>query len=853
MGFTGQIFATRIAIGLAVPSPQALAKTGGTLARGIQNIQSQVMQARRAQAGSLGQYQAELNKLNSATMSTTQKLNNEINVSLKRSLMKMDQTTNQALGKSFNNTKKGYSKLQSVLSKPLANQLMTGMGGLKGIDAMIQKTQNLNNMGRANRQEIISTQSQIVAASTKAVDVAAKEVQQLDAAGKLESKKGQTATDNLAKLIKEEQIQKEILDDLKFINREIDTKRNKMRQATEQAKQFTQNLLAGADALRNKFNTALRTTAVLVTAVGYKLQQNITDLMEYERELLNANSVFNLTNSNLFDVSQSILEFGNNFGIATQNASAGLYQLASAGVSANEAMEILPHTLKLSMAVQGDHNTISKLTAQTLFGFGMEMDQAAELTDKFAFAIQKSLIEYQDLSSAVKFALPFFTSTGQSIDQLLGALQVLTNRALEAGIAGRGLRQALAEFAESALDAEVGFRKMGVEILNAEGEMMQLTEIASQFAEAVGPDTASNTELLTTLIEDLNVRGATAFIHLVQASDEFTQAVKDTENAGGQLDEMVKIQNASLQAQVQILKTNIFSIFAFRDAAYEGTEFLNGFHEAVHNLVNGFKEQIIVTKDGKQQLTEFGQNIQDMATGALESFASMFERFVASLEAIAQHSDTFIKLFNAMTQAMEAVALIIDYMANTNVPLLNRSLLEVYATLKLISMLGIFTLGGGLLKAGGAILGGLGGIATAGRAAMGGGLAANMTRNAAGRVTYKAGTMIGGKNVGGKFVSSALVRGGSRLGLAALGPAGAVIGGALLAKDIYDFASNRANGGYVKPMMSGGYIVGEQGPELFMPGQSGQVLNNAETNNMLGKGTVFRNVTIGIDSFGGLA
>ena len=82
------------------------------------------------------------------------------------------------------------------------------------------------------------------------------------------------------------------------------------------------------------------------------------------------------------------------------------------------------------MAVQGDHNTISKLVTQTLFGFEMEMDQAAEVTDKFAYAIQKSLIEYQDLASAVKFALPFFTTTGQSIDQLLGALQVLTNRAL---------------------------------------------------------------------------------------------------------------------------------------------------------------------------------------------------------------------------------------------------------------------------------------------------------------------------------------------------------------------------------------------------------------------------------------
>jgi len=48
MGFTGQLFATRIAIGLAVPSPQALAKTGGMLARGIENIHAKVGMARRA-------------------------------------------------------------------------------------------------------------------------------------------------------------------------------------------------------------------------------------------------------------------------------------------------------------------------------------------------------------------------------------------------------------------------------------------------------------------------------------------------------------------------------------------------------------------------------------------------------------------------------------------------------------------------------------------------------------------------------------------------------------------------------------------------------------------------------------
>jgi hypothetical protein len=47
-------------------------------------------------------------------------------------------------------------------------------------------------------------------------------------------------------------------------------------------------------------------------------------------------------------------------------------------------------------------------------------------------------------------------------------------------------------------------------------------------------------------------------------------------------------------------------------------------------------------------------------------------------------------------------------------------------------------------------------------------------------------------------------------------------------------------------------MVGEHGPELFIPGQTGQVLNTAETNNILGSDVVMRNVTIGIDSFGGI-
>ena len=849
MSMTGQLFATRIAIGLAVPSPQALQKTGSMLAQGIQGIVSQVQQASATGGTGLvaGKYASDLADINRRTISSTKKMNQEMHALLTQNLAQMDHTAGSQLGKSFARTAKSFTKMKTLMSEPLTTSLSQGMEGLKGTKALIQQTKNLYDMGSENRREVLASAAKNVELTQTSIRGMENEARLLDENDKKERKRLNILVGKIEKKKDELILDQEILARLKLQVKEADKMDTLVSKLILKQKKYSTLILSTADAVRTKFNEALRNSVMLLTAVGFKLTQNTQELMAYEAELLNANSVFNLTNDELFKVSNTIINFGNEFGIATQNGATGLYQLASAGLEANEAMKVLPETLKLSMAVQGDHNTISKLTAQTLFGFGMEMDQAAEITDKFAFAIQKSLIEYQDLSSAVKFALPFFTSTGQSIDQLLGALQILTNRALEAGIAGRGLRQALAEFAESAMDAEVGFRKMGVEILNAEGEMMQLTEIAAQFAAAVGPETASNTELLTTLIEDLNVRGATAFIHLVQASDEFTQAVEDTRNAGGQLDEMVRIQNQSLMAQIQILKTNVFSIFALRDAAFEGTEFINGFHKAVIDLVDGFKGAIVEGEGAEQQLTSFGKQIQDFATGAVEGFAESFERLLEAGKELMDTGFFTAENFRMLTIPLRLMADILKYMSETTLPLTNTSLLEFYLYWKAFAMLGI----PGILKGIGGMLGSVGGVLMGTAGAKGAGRAAAGVFSATGIAAAT-------KSFGGKSRGK-LLKGAIRLGSKGL-LLGSGLGTALMAYEALKFVDDQgyadipgmANGGYMSRANGGPVMVGEHGPELFMPGQSGQVLNNGQTNNILGSDVVMRNVTIGVDSFGGI-
>ena len=435
------------------------------------------------------------------------------------------------------------------------------------------------------------------------------------------------------------------------VNQERMTSINLMRQHMQATQSLTMSIDMG-------LRQALMQSGIALMTLGFRLNTVIESFKEFERELMNAQSIFQTTQETLFGLADQVSTFGTQYGINIGQASEGLYQLASAGLDAQQSSEVLTNTLKLSMAVQGDHNTIAKLTTQTIFGFGLEMSESAILTDKFAHAINKSLIEYQDLASAVKFAMPFFVSTGQNIDQLLGSLQVLTNRALEAGIAGRGLRQALAEFAQHAEDNEAAFRKMGVEIMDAEGNFKMLTDIAQEFRDAIGP-AAGDVELMTTLLQDLNVRGATAFVHLVQNVDEFKGAVNDLQNSAGSATEMAEIQQKSLANQIQVIKNALLAPFLLSDEVGRANGTLNEFSATLHTMVKDFEAFFVHTaEDGTKTLTEFGESLRTFVILTLQELSVIMKEVLVGLRNMAGDGEGLMRVFRALMIPLRAITFI---------------------------------------------------------------------------------------------------------------------------------------------------------------------------------------------------
>ena len=182
------------------------------------------------------------------------------------------------------------------------------------------------------------------------------------------------------------------------------------------------------------------------------------------------------------------------------------------------------------------------------------------------------------------------------------------------------------------------------------------------------------------MIEDLNVRGATAFVHLVQASDEFTEAVEATANAGGELDEMVKIQNESMMAQIQILRNNIGMMFLYRDANYEGTGFLNAFHEAIVTTIQSLQNLVVVEKDGAYELTQFGLALQTIAITGVNEMHKILNNIVPIFERFVEISAFSIKVLKVYLIPLQMIIKALDIMG----PTLTKAVLSFHLLSKIL-------------------------------------------------------------------------------------------------------------------------------------------------------------------------
>lgn len=211
---------------------------------------------------------------------------------------------------------------------------------------------------------------------------------------------------------------------------------------------------------------------------------------------------------NLDKAKDDILALSRETGKSTDDLTAGFYDLVSAGVSADDAINVLRDSAKFATGALGSTAEAVDLVTSVLNAYGLEASQSTRVTDVFAKAVADGKVTAAELGGSIAQIAPIAASAGVSIEEISAGFATLTAKGNTAGVAATQMRAAIAALIKPNEQLNKIQKQTGInftELMKAKGLSVALDELRkatngddAAFSEALGSVEAYQFALATT-------------------------------------------------------------------------------------------------------------------------------------------------------------------------------------------------------------------------------------------------------------------------------------------------------------------------------------------------------------------
>ena len=258
--------------------------------------------------------------------------------------------------------------------------------------------------------------------------------------------------------------------------------------------------------------------AMLLT-FGRKMVQSV---QEFGNEVSKIGGYLGVSGDELEDMRQLALKFGKDTQYSATEAAEAISELAKGGLDqAQISSGALEATLHLAAAGQMDFASAAKVTSQALHAFRLEGEDAEHVADALAAAATNSVASVEGLSNGFAYAASWARNAGWSINEVSGALALLSNYGIDAEMAGTALRNFMLRLAAPTDKAAGLMADLGIEVRDANGNMKSAVEVIDELNGALGNLSADERDSLINAI--FGVRGANAALALMDAGSQELQ------------------------------------------------------------------------------------------------------------------------------------------------------------------------------------------------------------------------------------------------------------------------------------------------------------------------------------------
>jgi len=298
--------------------------------------------------------------------------------------------------------------------------------------------------------------------------------------------------------------------------------------------------------------TAIKLAIIPLTILTAGFGLAIREAGAFEQAMANVASVTGSTGKEMDMLSDAAREMGRTTVFTAQDAADALYNLASAGFNADQAVDALEGTMLLAAATASELAFTTASVAAAIKQFGLEASDADRVANVFAASISFSMLTMTKLTDAMVYAGPVAGALGQSLEGTVAALMNFANQGLRGSQIGTTFRMGLMQLGKAIPAKEL---ESGADVLKrlniAFKEIDPSTKSVADIVEALHGKVTTLTEAMALF----GTRGAGPWLKMIKAGAEplrkEEEQIKNTQKAR----EMARIQLNTFYGSLKKLKS----------------------------------------------------------------------------------------------------------------------------------------------------------------------------------------------------------------------------------------------------------------------------------------------------------
>lgn len=370
---------------------------------------------------------------------------------------------------------------------------------------------------------------------------------------------------------------------------------------------------------QNKLSNGLKAAAVaggaaigsVATAVSAFAKTSVDVGKQFDSSMSQLAATMGMTNSEMNSTqvqtesfSGTLRDFaelmGKETAFSASQAADGLNVLAMAGYDATQQVTALPAVLNLAASGGLELADAAGYATGIINGFNMKVDDTAHVSDVLATMASSASGSVATFGAGMQAVAGMATTTGQNIDDMAVALEILGNNSVEGAEGGNALARALKNLYQPTATGAEGLASLGISAYDASGNARPLKDVLLDLNNATKDMSAeAQNQALAKIFDSATLKSVPFLINNVTTSwDSLAAGIAGADGAAQkmadvQLDnlegDITKFHSALEGVQISLSNALTPALRTFVQAAMEGIQNLdmNAISAAISNVITG--------------------------------------------------------------------------------------------------------------------------------------------------------------------------------------------------------------------------------------------------------------------------